>query len=831
MLALTLTGKTRPAPTPGTGQRPERPLVTSPSRHQAESVVIGVDFGTLSGRAVVVRVSDGQELGSAVHEYPHGVLDSVLPSGQPLPPEWALQVPADYVGVLQVAVPKALRASGVDPADVIGIGTDFTACTMVATLADGTPLCEVPEFSNSPHAFVKLWRHHAAQPQADRINDLARQRGETWLARYGGLISSEWEFAKGLQMFEEAPELYAAMDHFVEAADWIVWQLTGTYVRNACTAGYKGMFQDGAYPAEAFLSALNPGFGSFVSDKLEHTIGQLGDRGGSLSARAAAWTGLPEGIAVAVGNVDAHVTAPAARAVEPGQMVAIMGTSTCHVMNATELREVPGMCGAVDGGIVSGLWGYEAGQSGVGDIFGWFVNHGVPPEYHEKADAAGVSVHELLTELSRGQAIGEHGLIALDWHSGNRSVLVDHELSGLVVGQTLATRAEDTYRALLEATAFGTRTIIEAFTGSGVPVTELVVAGGLLRNTLLMQIYADVTNLPLSTIASSQGPALGSAIHAAVAAGAHPDVRAAALLMGRSNKAEYWPIAANVKAYEELFADYTELHDHFGRGGTDLMHRLKARKRELAAPAPISHQQDQAAATATAPLSVPAEARDAVDTLRHTVADLHRELTRYGLVVWTAGNVSARVPGHDLMVIKPSGVAYDELTAANMVVTDLFGVLVEGDHAPSSDTAAHAYVYRHRPDVGGVVHTHSTYATAWAALGEPIPCVLTMMADEFGGDVPVGPFALIGDDSIGRGIVETLRGSRSPAVLMAGHGPFTIGKDARAAVKAAAMVEDVARTVHIARQGGTPKPLEQQDIDSLHTRYQTVYGQNQGATS
>jgi L-ribulokinase len=546
-------------------------------------VVVGVDYGTLSGRAVVVRVSDGQELGSAVHDYPHAVLDAALPTGQPLRPEWALQVPADYLTVLQVAVPEALRVAGVDPADVIGIGTDFTACTMVATLGDGTPLCEVPEFATSPHAFVKLWRHHAAQPQADRINDLARERGESWLARYGGLISSEWEFAKGLQMLEEAPELYAAMDHFVEAADWIVWQLTGTYVRNACTAGYKGIYQDGAYPGEAFLAALNPDFGSFVSDKLDHTIGQLGDRAGSLSARAAAWTGLPEGIAVAVGNVDAHVTAPAAQAVEPGQMVAIMGTSTCHVMNATELHEVPGMCGVVDGGIVAGLWGYEAGQSGVGDIFGWFVKHGVPPEYYEKADATGVSVHELLTELSRPQAIGEHGLIALDWHSGNRSVLVDHELSGLIVGQTLATRAEDTYRALLEATAFGTRTIIEAFNSSGVPVTELVVAGGLLKNTLLMQIYADVTNLPLSTIVSAQGPALGSAIHAAVAAGAYPDIHAAAAAMGRSDKAVYQPIAANVKAYDELFAEYTLLHDYFGRGPNEVMHRLKARKRRLVA--------------------------------------------------------------------------------------------------------------------------------------------------------------------------------------------------------------------------------------------------------
>jgi L-ribulose-5-phosphate 4-epimerase len=226
---------------------------------------------------------------------------------------------------------------------------------------------------------------------------------------------------------------------------------------------------------------------------------------------------------------------------------------------------------------------------------------------------------------------------------------------------------------------------------------------------------------------------------------------------------------------------------------------------------------------------VPPEARSAVDDLRRLVADLHAQLTRYDLVAWTAGNVSARVPGRDLMVIKPSGVAYDELTAANMVVTDLFGELVEGDHAPSSDTAAHAYVYRHMPDVGGVVHTHSTYATAWAALGRPIPCVLTMMADEFGGDVPIGPFALIGDDSIGRGIVDTLRGSRSPAVLMASHGPFTIGKNATAAVKAAVMVEDVARTVHLANQAGTPKRLEAQDIDSLYTRYQNVYGQTQGA--
>jgi L-ribulose-5-phosphate 4-epimerase len=230
--------------------------------------------------------------------------------------------------------------------------------------------------------------------------------------------------------------------------------------------------------------------------------------------------------------------------------------------------------------------------------------------------------------------------------------------------------------------------------------------------------------------------------------------------------------------------------------------------------------------TSTTPLSD--AVRATVDRLRAEVAGLHAELVRYGLVIWTAGNVSARVPGVDLMVIKPSGVSYDDLDAGAIVVTDLYGELVEGERNPSSDTAAHAYVYRHMPHVGGVVHTHSTYATAWAARHEPIPCVLTMIADEFGGDIPVGPFALIGDDSVGRGIVDTLQASRSRAVLMAGHGPFTVGRDARDAVKAAVMLEDVARTVHVSRQLGDPHPIEPAQVDALFDRYQNVYGQQGG---
>ena len=546
-----------------------------------EKYVIGVDYGTLSGRALVVRASDGKEMGSAVFDYPNAVMDRTLnSSGAALGPDWALQDANDYVEVLKHAVPEAIKVSGINPADVVGIATDFTACTMVPVLEDGTPLSQVPDLKDHPHAYVKLWKHHAAQPHADRINALARERGEKWLPRYGGQISSEWELAKGLQLLEEAPDVYKRMHKFVEAADWIIWQLCGNYLRNACTAGYKGNLQDGQYPSREYFKALNPDFELFAEEKLAHTIGELGESAGGLTPEASAWTGLPVGIAVAVGNVDAHVTAPAAKATEPGQMVAIMGTSTCHVMNHDVITEVPGMCGVVDGGIVSGLYGYEAGQSGVGDIFAWYVNNQVPQRYFDEATKAGLSIHQYLTDLAAPQAVGAHGLVVLDWHSGNRSVLVDHELSGTILGLTLTTTTEEVYRSLLEATAFGTRIIIDTFAESGVPVKEFIVAGGLLKNAFLMQLYSDVTRLPISTIDTDQGPALGSAIHAAVASGIYANVNEAANAMGKVNKHVYMPNEERSQQYDLLYREYLELHDYFGRGANNVMKRLKQMKRE-----------------------------------------------------------------------------------------------------------------------------------------------------------------------------------------------------------------------------------------------------------
>ena len=545
--------------------------------NNGDRYVVGVDFGTLSGRALVVRVSDGAEAGTAVHEYRHGVMDRELAAtGEPLPPDWALQDPADYRAVLRTAVPAAVADAGIDASSVIGIATDFTACTVMPALHDGTPLCMVPGLEGRPHAYPKLWKHHAAQPHADRINALAHERKEPWITRYGGKISSEWQYAKALQLLEEDPELYERADRWIEAADWIIWQLAGAETRNACTAGYKGIWQDGHYPARDFLAALNPGFADFAAAKLDHPISALGSRAGALTAEAAELTGLPEGIAVAVGNVDAHVTVPAALATGPGQMVAIMGTSTCHVMNGAGLAEVPGMCGAVDGGLIAGQWGYEAGQSSVGDVFGWFTEQAVPGAYRDEAARRGISVHDLLTEEAAAQEVGAHGLVAIDWLGGNRSVLVDHRLSGAIVGLTLATRPADIYRALIESTAFGTRVIIEAFGAAGLPVSDLIAAGGLIKNDLVMQIYADVTRHTLHVIGSDQGPALGSAIHAAVAAGAYPDVPAAAQAMGKLRRDVYTPDPARADVYDELFAEYVRLHDYFGRGENDAMHRLRA---------------------------------------------------------------------------------------------------------------------------------------------------------------------------------------------------------------------------------------------------------------
>jgi L-ribulokinase len=545
---------------------------------------VGVDFGTESGRAVLVDVRDGSVLANAVSPYANGVIDSALPleAGRvELPPDWALQDPDDYVRVFQTAVPEVLRASGVDPAEVIGVGIDFTACTMLPTTADGTPLCALPEMRGEPHAWVKLWKHHAAQGQADRINAVARATGQAWLDRYGGRISSEWFFAKSLQILDEAPAVYARADRLIEAADWVVWQLTGEERRNVCTAGYKAMWsKEDGFPPPSYFAALHPDFADVVDTKMSRDLYELGQRAGGLSERAAAWTGLLPGTAVAVANVDAHVAVPAATVTEAGRMVMIVGTSTCHMVLSPDEQAVPGMCGYVQDGILPGFFGHEAGQSAVGDHFAWFVEHATPEAYRHEARERGIDIHALLQDKAATLAVGESGLLALDWWNGNRSVLVDATVSGLLIGATLATVPEEIYRALIEATAYGTRVIIETFEAHGVPVHDIVAAGGLAeKSPMIMQIYADVTGRTFHISGSDQTPALGAAMFAAVAAGpdagGHATIVEASRAMATLRDDVYTPIPANQATYDVLYREYVRLHDYFGRGENGVMRTLR----------------------------------------------------------------------------------------------------------------------------------------------------------------------------------------------------------------------------------------------------------------
>lgn len=548
---------------------------------------IGVDYGTQSGRAVLVEIGSGREIATSVKEYTHGVMDEFLPGNKiRLEDDWALQHPNDYLEVLQVTIPAVLTKANVAAEDVIGIGIDFTACTVLPVKADGTPLCMLEEYKEHPHSYVKLWKHHAAQDEANRLNKIAEERGEDFLKRYGGKISSEWMIPKVWQILNEAPEIYEEADQIVEATDWVISRLTGEIKRNSCTAGYKAIWhKQKGYPSKEFFKALDPRLENVVEEKLSNDIYSIGSKAGEITAEAAALTGLKQGTAVAIANVDAHVSIPAVGITEPGKLLMIMGTSTCHILLGEEEKIVPGMCGVVEDGVLPGLMGYEAGQSCVGDHFEWFTENCVPAAYDEEAKEKGINIHQLLTEKASKLRPGESGLLALDWWNGNRSTLVDVDLTGVLLGATLLTKPEEIYRALIEATGYGTRTIVEAFRDSGVPVNEIYACGGIAeKNALMMQIYADVLNTEIKISASSQTPALGSAMFGAVAAGkdrgGYENITDAAKEMGGVKEETFKPNPDSVRVYEQLYAEYETLYNYFGRGENDVMKRLKNIKKQ-----------------------------------------------------------------------------------------------------------------------------------------------------------------------------------------------------------------------------------------------------------
>jgi L-ribulokinase len=542
---------------------------------------LGFDFGTESVRALLLDVVAGQIIATAQRAYPHGVIDRKLPGSQNvLPPDWALQDPSDWLEAMEVTALEVLKQGAIDPESVIGIGVDCTACTILPTTADGTPLAFIDEYLGEPHAWPKLWKHHAAWPQCERINRFATERQEPWLKRYGGAICSEWVMPKALQMLEESARIYQAADRIVEGGDWIVWQLTGELTRNSCAAGYKATWNKSeGFPSPEFLSLLHPGLSDLYTHRMAGQIRVPGSPAGNLSAEWGRRLGLPCGIPVAAAIIDAHSAILGGGIARPAVMFMIMGTSTCHMLMSEREVLVQGISGVVEDGIVPGLFGYEAGQAAVGDTLAWFVENAVPPVYANEAAGRNESVHDFMSARASALRPGQSGLLALDWWNGNRSIPSDAGLSGMLVGYTLTTRPEDIYRALVESTAFGARIIAENFIRSGVPVDEIMAGGGLTKNRFLMQIYADVIGRDITVSVEAHASGLGAAILGAISAGKgqggySSHAEAAACVAAHSGKV-YRPIPGNKRIYDTLYTEYKRLTRHFGHGENDVMKILR----------------------------------------------------------------------------------------------------------------------------------------------------------------------------------------------------------------------------------------------------------------
>lgn len=529
--------------------------------------VIGIDYGTLSGRCVLVDVNSGEEIAESVLNYAHAVMDETLPNGEKLPSSFALQHPEDYLDVLRTTVPDVLSKAGVGAEDIIGLGIDFTACTVLPMDETGTPLCMKDGFKGNKHSYVKLWKHHAAQPEADEINELAAKRGEPWLPIYGGKVSCEWALPKILETLRKAPEVYDNTYRFIEAADWLSLMLTGEETHSAPFAGYKGLWNaETGYPSNDFMTALDPRLDGIVGTKLSEKVLGMDKKAGYINESGAALTGLNIGTPVSLPMIDAHAAMPALNITDDGDLMLIVGTSSCHILNSKEVKSVEGICGYVKDGVVPGLYTYEAGQAGVGDIFDWFVKNCVPAGYTEEAREKGMSIHKLLREKASKLSVGESGLLALDWWNGNRSVLVNSNLTGMILGMTLGTKPEEIYRALIEATAFGLKVIVEQYENSGISINSICAAGGIAqKDEMMMQIYADVLDREIRIAGSTQAGALGSAIYASVAAGAYADLKAAAEKLSKPDAKTYAPIAENAMAYKRLYGEYKTLHDYFGK--------------------------------------------------------------------------------------------------------------------------------------------------------------------------------------------------------------------------------------------------------------------------
>ena len=545
-----------------------------------KTYTIGLDFGSLSCRAVLVDTADGEICGEESMDYLHGVMDRSLPDGTVLAGNWALQHPRDYVDALLGTVPRLLERSGIDPGAVVGIGVDFTASTVVALDRNFVPLCLNPAFTSRPHAWVKLWKHHGGVSEAEQLTKASRLLGRPYLDWYGGVISPECLLAKVIQVYHEDRQVYEAADCFMEAGDYITSLLAGAPVFGLSAGAAKAFWSRDGYPDGDFFASLDPGLRNLPREKLmdhfpDRRSGYPGEKVGKLCPDMAKKLGLPAGIAVSAPQMDAYAAMPGLGITEPGVMLLVIGTSTGVLLMNERRQTVEGVTACLPDTYYPGLYGYGSGQSSVGDTFQWFLDNCLPENYRSAARQAGVSVHTYLSRLAEQLRPGQTGLLALDWFNGNRSCLANSRLSGMILGLRLGTRPEHIYRALLEATAFGVRAILEAYERGGVGVREVVACGGIaVKNPFLMQMYADVLDMPIQVSLCEQAPALGAAIQAAAAAGCYCDLREAARVMGARRMQTFTPDPENTRQYQRLYGEYIRLYDYFGRGENPVMETL-----------------------------------------------------------------------------------------------------------------------------------------------------------------------------------------------------------------------------------------------------------------
>ena len=538
---------------------------------------VGIDFGTLSGRAVIMDAHSGQVLSSAVCQYRHGVMDKNLPSGKPLPKRTALQDAGDYVEVLSTVVRQALSEARVSPEDVIGVGIDFTACTMLPVDRELRPLMFDEKYKDEPHAYVKLWKHNSAAGENEDINRTAKARGESWLDRYSGKASAEWMFAKLLQTKRNAPEVYRDAYMFMEAADWLTYLLTGEVAISASFAGFKAFWdEDEGFPSKEFFRELDPELENVIGTKICDNISKPSRAVGYVNKAGSELLGLPVGTPVATPVIDAPASMPALGLCEDGTLMMILGTSAVYLVNSREGKNISGINGCVKNGVIEGLYTYEAAQATCGDHLDWFVKNCVPEAYAQGARAEGVSIHKYLRDKASKLRVGESGLLCLDWQNGNRSPLKDLDLTGALFGLTLQTSPEEIYRAFIEGTVFGAKIIIDNFESGGVKINKIVASGGIAeKDEMFMQIMADVLDRDITVSEVKTSAAVGSAIYATVAAGIYENITEAAKRLGSCEGKTYHPIAENSVAYGKLYAEYLKLYEFYGRGGSDLLKKLK----------------------------------------------------------------------------------------------------------------------------------------------------------------------------------------------------------------------------------------------------------------